>query len=388
MTYEQERDFLAQHTRLIELSDGAKARVAVAPQWQGRVMTSTCDGPTGRSFGFVNRDFIEAGRCNPQFNNYGAEERMWLCPEGGQFSLWFQPGAKQVIENWHTPAALNEGAWQVLSEPGDPMVRMAARLDLQNASGTTFNLDASRDVRLLGADELGKLFGNAAAAILSRPGVNLVAYETANRITNRGAAFSKSRGLVSIWILGMLNSSPRTVVLMPYKPGPESQLGPAVKSDYFGAVPADRLQIAPAAVLFRADAKHRAKIGASQRRACNVIGSIDFDAGVLTLVHFTMPDDPTKHNYLNNMWQTPQAEPFVGDVANAYNDGPNDLGSQLGGFYEIESVSPAPELAAGESLTHCHRTVHIQADAATLAGLAKAALGVDLQTVQSAMQVD
>ena len=114
-----------------------------------------------------------------------------------------------------------------------------------------------------------------------------------------------------------------------------------VKSDYFGAVPADRLKITPEAVLFRADSNFRSKIGISQRRARNVLGSIDFQAGVLTLVHFTMPDDPAKHDYMNNMWGVPQAKPYTGDVANAYNDGPNDLGKQMGAFYEIESVSPA-----------------------------------------------
>jgi hypothetical protein len=80
----------------------------------------------------------------------------------------------------------------------------------------------------------------------------------------------------------------------------------------------------------------------------------------------------------------PQAQPYVGDVANAYNDGPNELGKQLGAFYEIESVSPALVLKTGESLTHCHRTVHIQADAETLAKLAKEVLGVDLDAVRRA----
>ena len=52
-----------------------------------------------------------------------------------------------------------------------------------------------------------------------------------------------------------------------------------VKSDYFGAVPADRLKITPEAVLFRADGKYRSKIGISQRRVNNVLGSIDFAGG-------------------------------------------------------------------------------------------------------------
>jgi len=137
-------------------------------------------------------------------------------------------------------------------------------------------------------------------------------------------------------------------------------------------------------VLFRGDARYRSKIGVPQPRARNVLGSIDFQSGVLTLVEFTMPDDPAKACYLNNAWELPQANPYVGDVANAYNDGPNDLGKQMGAFYEIESLSPALVLKTGESLTHCHRTTHVQADAETLAKLAKEVLGVDLEAVQQA----
>lgn len=242
-----------------------------------------------------------------------------------------------------------------------------------------------RKVRFLSANTFQRQFGESAAKLVAKPGVKMVAYETDNSITNRGPAFSKEKGLVSIWILGMMNSSPSTVILVPYKQGPESELGPAVKSDYFGAVPADRLKVTPEAVLFRADAKFRSKIGTSQQCARNVLGSIDFEAGVLTLVHFTMPDDPAKCDYINNMWQVPQEKPYVGDVANAYNDGPNDLGKQLGAFYEIESVSPAKVLKTGESLQHCHSTIHIQADAATLKALARETLGVDLDAVRRAM---
>ncbi len=348
-------------------------------------MTSTCGGLEGPSFGFVNRDYIEAGKTDAHFNNLGAEERLWLCPEGGPFSLWFKPGAKQVMQNWFTPPALNEGAWKVVSRPDDPRVRMAVHMKFQNASATPFELDVSRDVRLLGTDDFRTLFGASAAAAIGKPGVKTVGYETANQITNRGPAFAKKKGLVSIWILGMMNAGPQTVILVPYKPGAAAELGPVVKSDYFGAVPADRLKVTPEAVLFRADGKFRSKIGTSQRRARNVLGAIDFQEGVLTLVHFTMPDDPARQDYMNNMWGVPQAKPYTGDVANAYNDGPNDLGRQMGAFYEIESVSPALRLKTGGSLLHRHRTVHIQADAETLRELAKEILGVDLDAVRQAM---
>ena len=383
MSYREAREFLAKHTKVVELTNEEGARVAVCPEWQGRVMTSTCGGMDGPNFGFVHKEFIEAGKPDARFNNYGGEERMWLAPEGGQFSLWFKPGAKQVLDNWYTAPAINEGAWKV--NPQAPGCQMTAAMKFQNASATDFQLDVTRSVRLLGGRDFGELLGVDAAKVLAQDGVKTVGYETANQITNRGAGLTKEKGLVSIWILGMMNSGPKTVVLVPYRAGSETDLGPVVKSDYFGAVPAERLQVTPEAVLFRADAKFRSKIGTSQRRAKNVLGSMDFASGVLTIVHFTMPENPAKSLYVNNMWQVPQAEPFVGDVANAYNDGPNDLGSQLGAFYEIESLSPAAALKNGESLTHRHRTIHVRADRKILDPLAKAILGVDLAKVESEM---
>jgi hypothetical protein len=385
MSYGEVRDFLAKHTKLVELSDVSGARVAVAPGWQGRVMTSTCGGLEGASFGFVNRAFVEAGKLDLHMNNPGAEERMWLCPEGGPFSLWFKPGDKQVMANWFTPPAINETAWKVTSEPQGSTLRMTSHMEFRNTADTPFTLDAVRDVRLLGRDDFSKLFGDSAAALIGRSGVKVVGYETGNQITNRGPAFSKEKGLVSIWMLGMMNAGPETVILVPYRSGSESELGPVVKSDYFGSIPADRLIVTPEVVLFRADGHLRSKIGTSQRRARNVLGSIDFKNNVLTIVHFTMPDDPTQHNYMNNMWGVPQAKPYVGDVANAYNDGPNDLGQQMGAFYEIESVSPALVLKTDETLVHRHRTIHIQADPMTLHKLAKDILGVDLDAVRKAM---
>ena len=384
MSYRAATAFLAKHTNVVELTGGGDARVAICPAYQGRVMTSSCGGVDGASFGFVCTDFIEAARHDPHFNNYGGEERMWLSPEGGQFSLWFEPGAEQNIGNWFTPPALNEGVWKVVSSANDHC-RMTTAMKLQNASGADLRLDVTRDVRLLRADDLKELFGEAVAETLGTGNVRMVAYETRNKITNRGKPMTKATGLVSIWILSMLNAGPETVTIVPYKPGEEAVLGPVVKSDYFGEVPPQRLKIIPEAVLFRADAEYRSKIGTSQRRARNVLGSFDFRGDVLTIAQFTMPNDPTGHHYMNSMWELPQAEPYIGDVVNAYNDGPNAAGGQLGAFYEIESVSPAKELGAGESLVHCHRTIHIQGDRPTLRKLAQETLGVELETVHKAM---
>jgi acetyl esterase/lipase len=387
MSYGEACQYLSKHTLVVDLGDGHGGHVAVCPEWQGRVMTSTCDGPAGTSFGFIHREFIEAGQPNPHFNNYGGEDRMWLSPEGGQFSLWFKPGEEQKLANWYTPPALNEGAFQVVaSPPQSPTLRMSRRMRFENASGTPFDLTATREVRLLDRVDLVGLFGESAVAAMTGPGVKMVGYETINTIQNQGPPMAKPKGLVSIWVLGMLNAGPEKVVIVPYRPGEEADLGPVVKSDYFGPVPPERLKITPEAILFRADGHYRAKLGTSQKRARNVLGSIDFAGGVLSLVQFTMSDDPSRQDYINNMWQVPQAKPYVGDVANTYNDGPPEPGKKgLGPFYEIESLSPTRALATGQSLVHHHRTLHIQADPATLARLSKEILGVDPATVRQQM---
>ncbi len=382
--FKSDREFLTRHTRVIELGDG-DARVLICPEHQGRVMTSTCRGPGGSSFGWINRKFITAGKPSPQFNNYGGEDRFWLAPEGGQFSLWFAPGKAQTFGNWATQPGLNDGAFRVVSQSARRCL-MATRMKLTNASGTKFDLAVGRSVRMLDSRRFSDLFGASAAAALEQDGVKSVGFETKNTITNLGQPFTQSGGMVSLWILGMFKPGGETVIIAPYHAGEKAKLGPVVKDDYFGTVPPSRLKVTPQAILFYGDGKFRSKIGTSQRRAKPVAGSIDFRAGVLTLVHFSQPPRPSEHRYLNNSWDLPQKNPYVGDVFNSYNDGPTEPGAEsLGGFYELETLSPALPLETGQSLTHAHRTFHVQGDLKALARLAKAALGVDLEAVRKTM---
>ena len=59
-TFAGDLGFMKKHTEIVLLKDGAAA-VAVAPAYQGRVMTSTFDQQTGPSFGWINRPVIEKG---------------------------------------------------------------------------------------------------------------------------------------------------------------------------------------------------------------------------------------------------------------------------------------------------------------------------------------
>ena len=93
-TYGYDQEFLSKNCRqCVELStpDG-RAQVMVAGDFQGRVMTSSAQGDSGVSFGWINYELIRSGQRKKQFNPFGGEERFWLGPEGGQYALYFSPG--------------------------------------------------------------------------------------------------------------------------------------------------------------------------------------------------------------------------------------------------------------------------------------------------------
>ncbi len=372
--------FLKSHTDLIVLSDTAgQAKIAVAPAWQGRVMTSTADSDTGLSFGWINRELIASGKVMPHINAFGGEDRFWLGPEGGQFSIYFAKGDKFEFADWQVPAILDTLPFKVLEKSNINAV-FGAEFSLTNYSGTRFEVAVQREVKVLDSATAWKNLG-----VDAPEGVKLVAYQTDNRITNAGKeAWKKETGLLSVWILGMYNPSPSTTIVVPIKAGPDAELGTKVTSDYFGAIPPDRLVVKDDVMFFSGDGKLRSKIGINPKRSKAILGSYDADSHVLTLVQFNQPADVT--DYVNSLWKL-QDNPYGGDAVNSYNDGPATPGAKpLGPFYEIESSSPAAALAPGKSLTHIHRTVHLSGSETALDGVAKATLGVSLAAIKAGLK--
>jgi hypothetical protein len=370
--------FLKSHTELIVLSDKkGLAKVAVAPAWQGRVMTSTAGGDAGPSFGWINRELIASGKLLPHMNAFGGEDRFWMGPEGGQFSIFFAPGTRFEFADWQVPAVFDTLPFKVAGQSRN-QATFALGFGLTNYSGTRFEVAVKRTVRLLDTAAAWNKLG-------VRPvrGVSLVAYETDNQITNAGTdAWKKETGLLSIWILGMFNPSPSATIVVPIKPGPESDLGVKVTSDYFGSVPPERLVVKEDVVFLSADGKFRSKIGINPKRSKSILGSYDAENRVLTLVQFRQPAGVTE--YVNSAWKL-QDNPFGGDAANSYNDGPPTPGAKpMGPFFELESSSPAAALAPGKSLSHLHRTLHLSGPEPALDAVAQAALGVSVSAIKTA----
>jgi len=372
--------FLKSHTELIVLSDKkGLAKVAVAPAWQGRVMTSTAGGDAGPSFGWINRELIASGKLLPHMNAFGGEDRFWMGPEGGQFSIFFAPGTRFEFADWQVPAVFDTLPFKVAGQSRN-QATFALGFGLTNYSGTRFEVAVKRTVRLLDTAAAWNKLG-------VRPvrGVSLVAYETDNQITNAGTdAWKKETGLLSIWILGMFNPSPSATIVVPIKPGPESDLGVKVTSDYFGSVPPERLVVKEDVVFLSADGKFRSKIGINPRRSKGVSGSYDADNKVLTIVQYNVPAGVT--DYVNSLWKL-QDNPYGGDAANCYNDGPPTPGAKpMGPFCELESSSPAAALAPGKSLSHIHRTIHLSGPEPVLDSIARATLGVSLADIKASLK--
>ncbi|UCG46524.1 MAG: hypothetical protein JSU94_13580 [Phycisphaerales bacterium] len=370
--------FLKKHTEVILLSDTTgNSLVAVSPQMQGRVLTSTAEAMRGLSFGWINRQLIASGKIAPHINVFGGEDRFWLGPEGGQFSIFFEKGVPFDLEHWFTPAPIDTEPFDLVSKSGNT-ARFRKDMQLKNYSDAVFSLRVDREVRVLEKPDAVRALG-----VTPPQTVKMVAFESTNRITNTGEnAWRKETGVLSIWILGMFNPSPKTTIVIPFQPGPEERLGPIVNDAYFGKVPADRLLISDDVMFFSGDGQYRSKIGLSPQRAKPVAGSYDAVNKVLTIVQYNKPDDVT--DYVNSMWEL-QDHPYKGDVVNSYNDGPPEPGAKpLGPFYELETSSPAAALDKGRTLTHVHRTYHLQGSKEDLDPVAKTVLGVTVAEIESA----
>jgi hypothetical protein len=370
-TFADDAAFLRRHGDVRILTTRRGAVVAVSPRYQGRVMTSAVD-PSGRSLGWINRAFIEAGRTGTAFDNYGGEDRFWLGPEGGQYALFFAPGKPFIFSEWRTPAALQEGAWDVREATAERIV-FARPMTLSNHSGARFVLEVERRVELLADDQVSSRLGIDLGAT-GTAGTRWVAFQTVNRITNRGAeAWTKDKGLLSIWILAMYAPSKDAHVVVPFE---RNAGGPIVNDAYFGKVPASRLAVREKEgyLIFKCDGELRSKIGVGPARARDTLGSYSAASRLLTIVQYDKPS--AARDYVDSMWQL-QDTPYGGDVVNSYNDGPVEPGKpSLGGFYELETSSPAAALTPGQSIVHTHRTFHFVGEPSSLDPIATKALGV------------
>ena len=239
--------FKNQKIETIELKEYASgARILIVPDYQGRVMTSSANGKEGKSFGWINHDYIQAGEINSKFNAFGGEERFWLGPEGGPSSIFFKKGDEQSFTNWWVPREIDTVPFDLMDKD-DTSCSFQKDFKLVNASGTPLDIGVERSVQLLSKNET-----ETALDVSIHNSLHTVAYETENTLINRGEnAWTEENGFLSIWLLCMFNPSEKGVVFLPYREGSVEELGKIVEDDYFGKVPADRLIVKNGTVFFK-----------------------------------------------------------------------------------------------------------------------------------------
>ena len=372
-TYGYDKDFFKKNTTgTFELvSEDSAAKILLSADYQGRVITSTATGDSGTSFGWLNYDLVAAPKKKKQFNPVGGEERFWLGPEGGQYSIYFKGGDSFNITHWQVPALIDTFKYDVVNT-SKTSATFAKHAQIKNYSGTVFDLNIERTINLLNKDALANKLQTTIPS-----GIKMVGYETVNKLTNTGNTdWTKDKGLLSIWLLGMFTPSAKTVVIIPFHAEPNARS--FITDNYFGSIPTERLQVKDSVLYFTCDGKFRSKIGISPLIAKPIATSFDFEKNVLTLV---LPQVHKDAPYVNSKWEL-QKEPYKGDVINSYNDGPLADGTQMGPFFEIESSSPAMELKKGETGEYTQTTCHLTGDYNSMKQLAQQLLGINLDDLK------
>lgn len=353
---------------VLKSADG-QAQVIVSPAYQAKVFTSTAAGEEGQSLGYLNYKALDQTGFSEHMNGYGGENRLWIGPEGGRYSVFFQPGTEQVYANWYTPAPVDTEPWGV-KEADTKSVAMAKEMEVANYMGSKLRLGIDRRVQLLESAEALSMLGGIPGAE-----VKMVAYTTENRLTNlNDFAWTRETGTVCLWVMDMFNTSPQALTVVPYHMGSEAYLGRIVTSEYFGEIPANRLQVKDGLIFLKTDGRFRSKIGLNALRTKGISGNYDPVSGRLTVSTF---DVNKQAAYLNQEWDTTK-DPAVGDIFNGYNDGPLEDGSIMGPFLELESASPGAFIYPGESLTHHHQVFHFTGEAAALTAITEVLFGISV----------
>ena len=332
MSYHDALNYLVQRTSVIELYDQFGGRVAVCPEWNGRVMSSTNGGLEGDSFGFIGVQAIETG-C---VEDFGGEDQWTLSPLIYSFDIESIKDNKTILQR---------------------SLRMA------DANGVPVELHLTRTMTLLSRNQAGAMFDSAIADVLEQSEVSVVGFHSENTVRTQERAYVGSRKR------GMFHASPHSAVIVPASPASFTQEPFSVDIDYLGGAPHGRVWHLPDTLLIRADGQKRCQVTMPFSTAPPIFGAVELRSGTLTLWTFELPDDPEE-----------------GDAVRIYNPG-HLHGDELdwAAYYEMNCFAAARELQPEQPLTFCQCTLHINADNALLDGLIQEIFGISLEQISRKM---
>jgi len=350
----------------LEVLRNGNAMVAVSGPYQGRVFTSSSQGMDGRAYGYINQKVIDAGNSSENMAALCGESRMWFGPQYGEYSIFFDPGDPQIDEYSQISPDLNHKKFRQLERTANTLT-YGNDMNIRNAAGYVFELYAERKISLLGTSTIEQKLGVNLSDEISSVGFS--AETTIRNIGNE--QWKKENGLLGIWELGCMLTSPDNLVIIPMARNTDSI------TTYF--TPAEeRIKIEDQVLYYKADARYMNKIGLLPRYCKNIMGSYSHTDKQLNIVTFTLADEPDLR-YVNSV--PDNKDPYAGDIINIFNGEVNVSMDYKWPFYEFESSSSAKELRPDEQLHHKQTTFHFEGSVEALNRISQKVLGVDLKRI-------
>jgi hypothetical protein len=332
MTYHDALNYLAQKTPVIELYNQLGGRVVVCPEWNGRVLTSTCEGLDGDSFGFVDVQAIDAER----FENFGGEDHWTISPLVHPFS----------VESIREHNAM-----------------LQRTLYMADANGKSVELHLSRSISLLHRQTLRTWFGDTIADLLEQTDVSMVGFCTENTI------WSQERGYIASRQRGMFNASPHTCIIISTLPKDFTSEPFSVEIDYLSGSPHGRVRHLSDTLLLRADGHGRCRATIPFSLSPPIFGAVECRAGTLTLWTFELPDNSEGNIIqIDNSGGSPTPKP------------------DWSAHYEINCFSPAHKLLPETPLLYNQCTLHLNADNHILNNLIQQIFNISLENISHKMR--
>ena len=325
MSYHDALDYLAQKTSVIELYDQLGGRVAVCPEWNGKVLTSTYDGLDGDSFGYVNVQAIDTD-C---FEDFGGEDQWTISPLIHPFAVESIQENKAVLQR---------------------------TLQMNDANGTSVEFHLSRSISLLSRKKIGALFDDAVADALAHEDVSVVGFRTENTVRSQERAHVASR------LRGMFNANPHTFVIVSTPPEDSASEPFPAEFDYLGGSPHGRVRHLSQALLIRGDGHGRCQTTIPFSAAPPIFGAVELRFGTLTLWTFDLPGDSEE------------------DIIRIYNSGRSHIDElDWSAYYEMNCFSATQLLQPEHSLQYSQYTLHLNAENETLGNLVQQIFDVPLE---------
>lgn len=364
-TFDQDLARLNKHFSPIVLTD-QKRSIAILTELQGRIMNATVGDKSNASIGWIDRDHLDQDKVKSS-SLAGGIDRLWFGPDGGKFSVFFEPGVETAPENIRPPQAITNDPFELKTKTGNSAT-FEKQLTLTNHLGFKFDAEVTRKISIFNQNEVEEKLG-----IDIPDHLNWVGYGSENTVQNTSkTAWTAENGLFSIWTLGMFEAT-ATVVIPLTKPLKRA-------TNYFVPPSDQQVNIVGNTLFYKADADFMNKIGVPPEYTMPVMGSYNEKRKLLTLVLFSITPDS---KYVNAVWDW-QAPPLEGEIINIFNDGIQENGERFGPFYEMETSSMALSLLPGQRHSHTHQTFHFIGDDEHLNTITEDLLQTSIEEIKNA----